>query len=496
MPYEVVVVGGGIGGLTTAAVLAARGVNVCLLERQPTVGGCVSPFEKFGYSFTPGYGLFPCWDETQIHQRIFAELPVAPPKVTQLDPSYLVRFTDRPELTISKNDARFRESLSTTFAECAHEAIAFFEEAEAYGQLVWNALENESSFPFSGHGNMLQFSKLTAMPALKDLVSDITSEHLRKVSPAFLSYLDAQLEMFAQAPASDCSYLFTCMLAAVRSRGLFKIQGDVAALTETLASSIRTSGGTIRLNAPVLRLAYDVTGQAVGVHLLSGETVIASKAIISNLPVWDTYGKLVGLDKTPAEVRQRLRGLNSTGLYQIFLGIDQINAEAIPAQCILAVNDRPSDEEQVGHFVFSMTPPPEPGAPQGKRAAVVHVPVDVTEWFTYHIDESQHEEQDRDMLELVWSSLQCAIPELGEAVELIETATPRTWYEATRRKLGMVGGLPQTVANFGPGAFSQETAIENLFLVGDTVFPGPSVAGVSYGALMLANRITGRKYRV
>jgi phytoene dehydrogenase-like protein len=54
----------------------------------------------------------------------------------------------------------------------------------------------------------------------------------------------------------------------------------------------------------------------------------------------------------------------------------------------------------------------------------------------------------------------------------------------------MVGGLPQTVALFGPNSFSQDTAFGNLFLVGDTVFPSAGAAAVSYGALSLANRLT------
>jgi hypothetical protein len=35
--------------------------------------------------------------------------------------------------------------------------------------------------------------------------------------------------------------------------------------------------------------------------------------------------------------------------------------------------------------------------------------------------------------------LHAAMPELGDGVEVIETATPRTFYESTRRKFGMVG---------------------------------------------------------
>ena len=54
MAHEVVVVGGGIGGLTAAALLAARGVNVCLLEKESRGGGCAVTFERFGYTFEAG----------------------------------------------------------------------------------------------------------------------------------------------------------------------------------------------------------------------------------------------------------------------------------------------------------------------------------------------------------------------------------------------------------------------------------------------------------
>ena len=98
MDCEVVVVGGGIGGLTVAALLAARGIDVCLLERESRVGGCVTSFDKFGYSFEPGYGLYASWQPDEIHDRVFSALPVDPPEVRLLEPGYLVRLPDKSEI--------------------------------------------------------------------------------------------------------------------------------------------------------------------------------------------------------------------------------------------------------------------------------------------------------------------------------------------------------------------------------------------------------------
>src|SRR5712691_12376045 len=98
MNCEVAVVGGGIGGLTVAALLAARGVNVCLLERQSRPGGCVANFEHLGYAFEPTSGLYSGWEPGGLYETIFAELPVGPPAVDLLSPAYVVRLPDRTEV--------------------------------------------------------------------------------------------------------------------------------------------------------------------------------------------------------------------------------------------------------------------------------------------------------------------------------------------------------------------------------------------------------------
>lgn len=496
MSYEVVVVGGGIGGLTTAALLAARGVNVCLLERQSIAGGCVAAFEKFGYSFESGAGLYALWNAGEVHDRIFSELPATPPVVRRIEPTYSVRLPDHTEIVISSDTDAFFHNLRTGFPECPEKAVAFFEEAEAIGNVLLAALEGEPQR--DANRKLEAFFAELAHTRISNLVNDTTIQHLDGVSLRFRCFIEAQLQTFAQSSATECAYLYACLLAALRHRGLFGMRGGAAALADSLAGSIKTSGGTVRLNTQALRLAYDSAGQVAGVHLMTGETVLASRAVVSNLTIWDTYGKLVGLDRTPGEIRRRIKNLSSWGVYQLFFGIGEAQAQTLSSNHIIAAADlqpEQADDRQETPFTFSMSPSWDTRAPLGMRAATVNVHADVEQWFTYHVDESEHEQQDHATLETVWAQLHLALPELGDSVELIETATPRTWYEATRRKLGMVGGLPQSLSQFGPEAFSHETPFENLFLVGDTVFPGAGVAAVSHGALIVANRLTGSHHR-
>src|SRR5438105_8345297 len=129
MRYEVVVVGAGLGGLTTAALLAGRGVSVCVLERESRAGGCATPFAHGGYEFDAGAGLYACWQADEIHARVFAELPVAPPEARRLEPAYVVRLPDMMDVAVGgASMEEFAATLRAVFPECAAAAVAFYHE--------------------------------------------------------------------------------------------------------------------------------------------------------------------------------------------------------------------------------------------------------------------------------------------------------------------------------------------------------------------------------
>ena len=140
MKHEVLVVGAGIGGLTVAALLAARGLDVCVLERNPRVGGCAANFEKNGHVFENSYGLFADWQTGGIHDRIFAELPVAAPAVEPCSPSYVVRLEGGNDVSVTRNDEQFNSELRAAFPECAESAISFYRELAALNRTLKKAL--------------------------------------------------------------------------------------------------------------------------------------------------------------------------------------------------------------------------------------------------------------------------------------------------------------------------------------------------------------------
>ncbi|MBC7929642.1 MAG: FAD-dependent oxidoreductase [Rubrivivax sp.] len=494
MTYEVVVVGGGIGGLTVAALLAARGVSVCLLERESRAGGCCAAFESFGHSFETGAGLYASWQPGEIHERVFAELPVAAPEAREVSPAYILRLPGGEDVRVGGGFDEFAAHLRAAFPECADAAVRFYREATQIADALQRAARRH---PALATISKFQRMKLTLQEArISSIIlaraNETAARHLVEASARFRRFVDAQLQIFAQVPSDACAYLYAAVALSQPLREMYALRGGAQSLADALVESIKRSGGAVRTDTTTLRLAFDAQGRAAGITLLSGELVAASRAVVSNLTVWDTYGKLIGADRTPANVSRRLKGLRGWGAYQIFMSVDEEAARRLPSEHVLALDSwqegEPFDPEHA-QLMFSVAPDWDARAPDGKRAATVSIFTDAEQWFSFHTDEAAHEEDDRGTLENVWGRVHAALPELGAGAEVIETATPRTFYERTRRRLGMVGGVGQSLDVFGASALTHRTTVPNLFMVGDTVFPGNGVAAVTHSALIVANEI-------
>lgn len=52
--HDAIIIGGGRGGLVSAALLAGAGKDVLRLEQQRIVGGCAATFSHCGYRFDAG----------------------------------------------------------------------------------------------------------------------------------------------------------------------------------------------------------------------------------------------------------------------------------------------------------------------------------------------------------------------------------------------------------------------------------------------------------
>src|SRR5256714_4290153 len=258
MAYDVVVVGGGIGGLTTAALLAARGVGVCLVERESRAGGCASTVEHSGHSFETCAGLYASWQPGEIHGRVFDELPVEPPRVREVSPAYTVRLAGGEDVHVGGGLEEFNAILRASFPECAEAAVAFYREATQVADALQRAALH---IPALATVSKLRRIRLAASeprlaPRILAAQGDTAARRLVGTSPRFRRFVDAQLQIFAQVPSDECAHLYAAVALAQPLRGMYAIGGGAQSLPHPLVEIIKSTAGELVLPSATVRALF------------------------------------------------------------------------------------------------------------------------------------------------------------------------------------------------------------------------------------------------
>ncbi|HRF98334.1 MAG TPA: hypothetical protein PLZ51_24165, partial [Aggregatilineales bacterium] len=126
-------------------------------------------------------------------------------------------------------------------------------------------------------------------------------------------------------------------------------------------------------------------------------------------------------------------------------------------------------------------------APIGQRAMTITTHTNVSQWWDLlKTDESAYYAQKEVYTKKILTQIEKILPNFREHLTLTLQGTPITYQFYTDRHMGMVGGFPQTSLF---KARSPRTGIPNIRLVGDSIFPGQSTAGVSLGAIRVADDV-------
>ncbi|MCI5131406.1 MAG: FAD-dependent oxidoreductase, partial [Candidatus Electrothrix sp. EH2] len=75
--YDVIIIGGGLGGLTAGAKLAKDGKKVLLVEQHHKLGGCATTFRRKEYTWDVSLHVMDGLDDDDRKKRIFEELGVS-----------------------------------------------------------------------------------------------------------------------------------------------------------------------------------------------------------------------------------------------------------------------------------------------------------------------------------------------------------------------------------------------------------------------------------
>lgn len=489
---RVVVVGAGIGGLTSAALLARRGYSVIAFDQAYVPGGCASTFKRRGFTFDVGATQVAGLEPGGVHHQIFEDLEIPLPPATFCDPACAVYLPGETEpVSIWRNPEQWRAERQRQFPG----SEAFWQLLSTLFQASWRFQGREPVLPPRNLWDLWQLMSAIRPDTL--VTAPFTFSTVGQVLKAFglygdrrlKTFLDLQLKLYSQVDTDETALLYaaTALGVSQEPQGLFHLKGSMQVLSDRLVAALERDGGKLLMRHTVERLHVE-NGKTTGVTVRSqktGETwTEAADIVVANVTV-QSLVTLLG-EQAPRGYRQRVDKLpDASGAFVVYLGVDQA---AIPANCPPHLQFLYDYEGPIGEnnsLFVSVSRPGDDRAPEGKATVIASSFTDLNQW-----------RQSSNYEALKQQYTQTALAKLGQFFDLrpehllhAEAGTPRTFERFTARDRGAVGGLGMRLSTFGPFGFANRTPIPGLWLVGDCTHPGEGTAGVSYSALTAVRQI-------
>ena len=313
--FDAIFVGSGINALAGAALLSKAGWNVCVLEREEHLGGCIHTSTDVT---VPGFTheLLASWHPLFTGSPAYAELK---PELDARGLEYL--NTDLPTgAAFPDGSAAFlTTSLEDNVAELARHAPSDGPAWEA----MFNGFMTDADLSFGVLGTELWSpSGLTlGRQALRRFGRRGLLEYVGGVLASCRDWLGETFESDSAhgllapwvlhtglGPDQATSGFMTQVIAcALQLGGMPVPKGGGVVLVDGLAGIVRDAGGEVRTGVEVERVLVS-GGKATAVRLTGGETIRAERAIVAGVTPTQLYGQLLGAGDVPRPVARAAEG--------------------------------------------------------------------------------------------------------------------------------------------------------------------------------------------
>jgi phytoene dehydrogenase-like protein len=232
MKYDAIIVGGGLGGLTSGAKLAKEGKKVLLLEQHDRPGGCATTFKRKDFTMEVGLHEMDGLHPTDPKTKIFQDLGVFD-KVGFLELPEFYRFVnERHDIVIPHNPELAIKRLLKSFPEEKKGISTYFDH-------LLNARK------------ILKERKGKEDISVGDFLDEIIENNDLKL------VLLGNLGYFHDDPYSlSFSYYLNAQGAYYNGRANF-VKGGSQKLSNAFAEIIEENGGEVKLNHHVSRILFE-----------------------------------------------------------------------------------------------------------------------------------------------------------------------------------------------------------------------------------------------
>ncbi len=446
--YDTIVIGSGLGGLTTANRLANAGHSVLLLEQHHRLGGLATWFKRNGHIFDISLHGFPYGMVKTCRKywnRDIMRAIVQLPDIVFDNPQFQLTTTFTKEDFSEKLENNFRISRTTIddFFNCVA-AMNFYDDQSMTTRELF-----EKFFP-----NRNDVHRLLMEP----------------ITYANGSTLD------------DPAITYGIVFSNFMNKGVYTFEGGTDRLIAMMVEEMEKNGVTICTNAKVDRIVVD-QGVVRGVE--ADGRMISAKSVVSNSGITNTIHNLTERSSYSQEFLEQADAVRvNNSSCQVYFGIrDGEKIDAIGDLLFTSTAPQFDSAELLDFHTKSKTfslyyPKTRPGRERYTIVASMNSAWD--DWIK--LDSDSYEQEKQSLSERTRSDLERYLPGVSEKIDWIEAATPKTFNDYTLHTHGTSFGTKFEGLDVSRTIFRE---IAGLFHVGSVgIIMSGWLGAINYGVIV------------
>lgn len=484
--YDVVIIGGGLGGLECGVILSREGMKVCVLEQHHTIGGNLQSFSREGRIFDTGMHYFGCMGEGEYLHKYMTYFGIAGKlKLKQLDTDGFEVLSFGDELTeyvFSQGWENYIYGLTAQFPE-ENKAI------RAYSKEVKKIA---SDFPLYSSGAVSSFRipMETLRRCALDILNGITANNRLR------NMLAGSLSLYPGKPGKTPFYIHAMMRDSLITSCWRPVDGSQQ-IADRLAEQIQENGGEVLTSHEVEEIIIE-NDTAEAIRLKSGERV-SGKYFISNVHPATTMS-MIPEGKIRKFYRKRITNLENTdGAFIVYAVLEKGRFPYLNKNYFHYENGgvlMPPGDVWPGNYYFYTPASSHSDAYADSFMVMADMKFDeVRQWAGTRVNKRNEAYDDfkASRAERLLQLLEKRFPGIRSAILKTYTSTPLTFRDYTGTHEGSAYGILKDCMDPLRSIILPRTKISNLLFTGQNLNLH-GMMGVTAGSVITCSEILGLEY--